>query len=444
MSRITWLKKETETWVGKGIVTVDQAGRIMELYPEDNRNRLISALLVLGAILLGAGIILFFASNWEYIPKWVRVGIIIAAMASFYLSSCLAAGGYPKVSAALLLLGCVAFGSGIWLIAQIFHINSHFPNGILFWLLGVLPVAFFLKEHLPLVLSALLLGAWVSVEQDLSPFVILAAVFLFAAVFYLDYQIRSPFALAVSLIGAVIFINKEIYLIYEQYLNHNGGYSSDNLLSIIPVVTLLSGQLIVVMAGLAANNKRNFVSIYSVLGIVMSGLSIYSMSFAEFSRIYVKYFRDGTVWPLVVLCAITIGAGLYLIKSQGGLKAGMKDNIPWLVTVAAVLMVLLASPGRFYLAIMLNLVMFVWALAVIVSGYRTQNTVCFTLGILAFTVFTITEYFNLFWKMLPKSLFFMVGGVVLMVGGALLERQRRKMVSSWNASKGGNGDETRA
>ncbi|KJS03310.1 MAG: hypothetical protein VR68_01495 [Peptococcaceae bacterium BRH_c4a] len=444
MSRISWLKKETEAWVGKGIVTVDQAGRIMELYPEDNRNRLISALLVLGAILVGAGIILFFASNWEYIPKWVRVGIIIAAMVSFYLSSHLASGGYPKVSAALLLLGCVAFGSGIWLIAQIFHINSHFPNGILFWLLGVLPVAFFLKEHLPLALSSLLLGAWVAVEHDLSPFVILAAVFLFAAVFYLNYQMPSPFALAVSLISAVIFINKEIYLVYEQYLNHNGGFRPDNLLSIVPIVTLLSGQLLAVMAGVSANSKRNFTFIYSLLGIVISGFSLYLMSFVEFSRMFEKFSRDGTYWPLLALCAISVGAGLYFIKKQGDLKSGMKDNIPWLVTVAAVLMVLLVSPGKPYLVVMLNLVMFIWALAVIAAGYRTQNTFCFTLGILAFTFFTITEYFNLFWEMLPKSLFFMVGGVVLMVGGALLERQRRKLVGSWKASKGGGGDETRA
>jgi len=306
-------------------------------------------------------------------------------------------------------------------------------------------VAWFLKEHLPLALSSLLLGAWVVVENDLSPFVFLAALFLFTMVFYLDYQIPSHFALAVSLAGAAIFINKEIYLIYDQLISHGRAYSSENLIPIIPVVSLLCGQLIFVMKGLAFNSKRNFSSVYSVFGLVISGISLLIMSFGEFSRMLVKLSRDWTVWPLLVLFAITVGAGLYLIKGQDSdWKERMKNNSVWLVSVAVVLMVLLASTGRFYPLVALNLVMFLWALAVIVSGYRSQNTVWFTLGIVAFTVFTITEYFNIFWEMLPKSLFFMVGGVVLMVGGALLERQRRILISSWTSLKGGSGDETRA
>ncbi|MFZ5632378.1 MAG: DUF2157 domain-containing protein [Bacillota bacterium] len=194
MGRASWLKKETYLWAEKGIISREQADQIAGLYPEDHKNRLISILLILGAILLGAGIILFFASNWQYLPRWLKIGLVIVPLVSFHLSSQLTHTSYPKLSAVLSLLGCIMFGSGIWLIAQIYHINAYFPNGILFWFLGVLPVAFFLREPLPLALSSLLLGFWVVAERSSSPATIFMALLFFAVVFYLIYNMRSSFA----------------------------------------------------------------------------------------------------------------------------------------------------------------------------------------------------------------------------------------------------------
>ena len=190
MSKLSWLIKETKRWVSSGIITDDQADQIIGLYPAENKNRLISVLLLLGAVLLGTGIILFFASNWQYIPKWGKISLVIIPLVLFHLSAQLTCENYPRLSQALSLLGCIMFGSGIWLIAQIFHINAHFPNGILFWMLGVLPVAFILREELPLGLSTLLLAIWVLAEQSSSLLIIFIAMMLFGGVFYLTYTLR--------------------------------------------------------------------------------------------------------------------------------------------------------------------------------------------------------------------------------------------------------------
>ena len=43
-------------------------------------------------------------------------------------------------------LGTMFFGAGIWLIAQVYHIDEHYPNGFLLWGLGALAMAWALRS----------------------------------------------------------------------------------------------------------------------------------------------------------------------------------------------------------------------------------------------------------------------------------------------------------
>ena len=45
------------------------------------------------------------------------------------------------------MLGTLFFGAGIWLVAQIYHIDEHFPNGFLIWGLGALALAWRIGER---------------------------------------------------------------------------------------------------------------------------------------------------------------------------------------------------------------------------------------------------------------------------------------------------------
>jgi uncharacterized membrane protein len=56
---------------------------------------------------------------------------------------------------------------------------------------------------------------------------------------------------------------------------------------------------------------------------------------------------------------------------------------------------------------------------------------------LFFAFDVIARYFDLFWKLLPRSLFFILGGLLLLFGGVLLERKRRKILSSFDIEEAG-------
>lgn len=428
MSKLSWLLRETKKWVSSGIITVDQADRIIKLYPAESKNRLIPVLLLLGAILLGTGIILFFASNWQYIPRWGKISLVITPLVLFHLASQLTNENFPRLSQIFTLLGCVMFGSGIWLVAQIFHISAHFPNGMLFWLLGVLPVAFILKEELPLGLSALLLASWVLAEQSSSLPIIFIAMMLFGGIFYLIYTLRSSFALAVTLISTAIFVNTEIFMILAD------NYKFDAAGSLIPFVLLLLGSAYVYMSKHPVNEyTKNFPFIYKLLGAALTGISLFIMSLEFFAQDFIRLRHSGAGYVLFWVLYIAVAfLGAYAISRRtADIKKVIKENYPLLAVDALIFTMLLIPFNELTLMIILNLFMFIWALLVIISAYHSQNSLHFALGMIAFNLYILLEYFNFFWKSLPKSLFFIAGGIVLVLSGALMERQRRKARLAW-------------
>ena len=56
------------------------------------------------------------------------------------------------------------FGAGVWLVAQVFHVDAHWPDGIWWWALGTLPVALCLDTLMVHCLLVGLLATWAGSE----------------------------------------------------------------------------------------------------------------------------------------------------------------------------------------------------------------------------------------------------------------------------------------
>src|SRR6266508_2920838 len=57
------------------------AGRIP---PGERRVRMAAVLAIMGALVVGFGIVLFFAANWSDVPRWLRVALLMVGMAALY------------------------------------------------------------------------------------------------------------------------------------------------------------------------------------------------------------------------------------------------------------------------------------------------------------------------------------------------------------------------
>lgn len=116
---------------------------------EDASRRTIRVILTVGAVLIGAGIFSFVAANWQYITRPAKVSIILTAMIAAYAVGWYMRerAGLRKTGEALMLLGAIIYGSGIFLVAQMFNIRANWPDGFILWMLGVVGLALAVESY---------------------------------------------------------------------------------------------------------------------------------------------------------------------------------------------------------------------------------------------------------------------------------------------------------
>lgn len=185
------LAAETRMWAGKGLVSEEQAAAIcreygIDFYDTGHRSRGYWALMLLGYLFIGLALITLVSANWEDIPRGARMGGLIAATLAAHLAGLgKIRRGREAAGIGFFFLGSLLYGASIMLIAQIYHIGEHFPDGILAWALGVLPLALLLNST-ALMLLALALGTvWFFVESHLGYFPWYFLLFLAASAWHL-------------------------------------------------------------------------------------------------------------------------------------------------------------------------------------------------------------------------------------------------------------------
>ena len=399
---VSRLRREVTEWEQDGIVTAEQAQAILSRYPEDSadyetarrRQALVVGFSILGAVLLGLGVITFFAANWDEIPRGAKLGALVAGVGLSYGTGYLLWQrlGYTAVGIALVLLGCIVYGAGVHLIGQIYHVPVDHPNLTAFWFLGVLPLAYALRSR-PITVLALVL-------------------FLAAAGFRLNH--------------------------WDQFIG------SVNFIAIVAIFTGLG------LAIYALGRVKQQFPDWDGMGGAFRGVGLA----VAFGALYLLTFHDlhddaGTVeglasryWSLAYAAAVAAVASLAWVvwRQRHNLRASLID----VMELAAVVILLAASHLVVHIstneeaiyAIVFNTLFALSVLGLLVAGYLQGNEarVNLTLGLIALLV--ISRYFEFSATLFDLSLVFVGAGVILLAGGFLLERGRRKMLTAMRAGEG--------
>ncbi len=156
-----------ETWQKAGVVDDATAERIhaFESARERPRGTPWPALVavIFGALSLGAGILLFVAAHWDALSPLSRFVLLLLLGALHGVAA--AAHRQPLFSRAVHAAGTLSLGAGIYLSAQIFHLHERWPTGVGLWAFGAI-VAWGLLRHTPqALLTALLVPAWLVSER---------------------------------------------------------------------------------------------------------------------------------------------------------------------------------------------------------------------------------------------------------------------------------------
>lgn len=437
--RARWLAGEVSRWVDEGLIDADRGQAICTRYEmedgartEPDQGRLITVLALLGSLMLGTGGILFVASNWDAMTAATKVVLVIGALASS------AGGGYwlrygggtlPRIGAALLFLSALFYGAGIWLMAQTFHVQSHFPNGFLAWGVGVLAMAWAVESVPLLALATVLTAAWTAAEQVGGevrvmnlPYWLLAL----GGIAPLVYRLRSAFSLNLLLMATLTWIG---CVLPEWAFRHEE-------------IAVRWGSAFVILVGLAffsigamhpakgpllsfRGHHRRF---GAVLAMGMAYLLTFVRDFSNYRYYYHSQHQLPSGWAVALWLAVpaVIGCGLSLVYEPTAQRR------------LAVLGIALSAVGLGFVAergetirLGANVLLFAMIVGFIWIGYQERTRALFNAALGFFALDLVTRYFDWFYEMMPRSLFFMGGGVALLVGGALLEKSRRKVLADW-------------
>ncbi|KEA46428.1 hypothetical protein CR66_00815 [Campylobacter mucosalis] len=209
-----FLKEELLKWRDEGIIDERTSLKIASRY-EINLNEVSTNILTLIAyFFFGLSLFVLVGANWEEIPDFIRTFLLISLTALLNFAGFLS---YQKrkfnQATALLMLGSIVFCASVALISQIYHIDKHLPNGILFCALGVALLGFSFKDSLVSAFSLIIAIAWVFFSFEyihkIEPFF---AVFILLGIAVLRHsqgQLLS-FALLISTYIFLIFFKVEL------------------------------------------------------------------------------------------------------------------------------------------------------------------------------------------------------------------------------------------
>lgn len=435
-----WLKQELEVWKQEGIVSEGQAEKLREKYrlseieEKDSAAKLITVISVIGALLIGGGVILLIASNWQTIPKPVKLFVIFATILTvnhtgYYLRY--TRGNYPKVGLALISLGSLLFGAGIWLVAQTYNITSRYHSGVLFWSLGVLPVAWPLGSHSILVLAAGLLSFWtVWKSVDISTPNFLYPVLMASAILPLCYTQKSRVAMFISLIGLLLWLGFGPCLFYFR--------DSQLLMFIIPC--FLAAGIFLYSTGLLHFLYEGFTDyqlVYRFLGILVLFGFTYMVSFKEviiaMGRLAIMPFPISfwEIFGILLLLSFTTVGVVFLSRSKiKDISHILNYEIAFIVILLMFPVTLLILQNTIFHSIISNVILLVLSIGIIFLGYYEERALFVNIGFIFFGIHFFTRYFDWAYKYLPHSLFFIISGIILILIATLMEKQRRKLLKA--------------
>ena len=280
------------------------------------------------------------------------------------------------VGIALHVAGTAALGAGIYLAAQIFNLEEHWPTGIMLWALGAV-LAWLVLRHWPqALLAAVLIPWWLGSEWSLATeayggaWNIAAQGFLLLAILYISASPREP--------------NRALRL----------GLVWVGALSVIPFLgdVMFSGQT-AVYPGLRGSLPASL----AALGYAAAYLPTLAVAAIARKRRSTAIFV-AAVWVLV----------LGLLSRQES-----PEHNPWLYLWAA-----LGSCALCY-----------W-------GVRENRRLFINYGTVIFALNVITFYFSDVLDKLGRSMGLILLGVLFLAGGWVLNRLRADLIARAGAAGG--------
>ena len=422
------LKSDIDLWIERGWVTPANAEQILKSAEErPSARRMPVILAILGAVLIGFAAMSFVAANWNEISKLAKLAMIFGAMwAAWIAAIMLEKRNHPAYAQAAVLAGLALFGAGIMLIAQIYHIVTDDPAGVLAWAIASLAAALLLPSRPALALGILLTVIWSVFAWQLDdsaphwPFWILWAVSAFIA-------LRLAWGPGFHLVLIAAFVWQAVN---AEPISDTYGIDATWLLlfATLEMLILWLGTII------AEARATRFAGAAQAYAIVIAFLLFWIYQLTPESHALQDGLTDIGAAACAVAALILVAMTMFAL-SRRLLKPRNAAAIAGMAIAAlAYPYIAVANPALVpWLYAALFLALAAWLVS---YGAARDSRFAVNFGFFAFGAELLGLYFETLGTLLDTALFFATGGILLIVGAFVMERMRRRLVARTEVKSG--------
>ncbi len=405
------------------VISAETAERIRAYYEAqrpDSANRLFIAFGILGALLVGLGIILIVAHNWDNLSRNIKsifafIPLLIGqALCAYTLLKRKESKAWRETSALLVFFG---IGTSIALISQIYHLPGAIENFLFTWAVLALPLMYVMRSSMVSLLYLAGITWYATEEHYYAPldYCWYWLLFLGALPYYYQLYRHSatsnfmsfhnwmvPGSLAIAL---GMFSDKDAELMFLAYIN------------LFAVFYLIGNARYLKKQSILKNGYRVIAALGTV-GILLA-LSFYWF----WEELQDESFTFGSEAILSILLGVLALVFLFLQIRKKAWEALEPLSTVFLFFT---LIFLIGWQGGLKLAaVLINLLIFGIGVLTIRKGAKEDHLGILNYGLIIITLLTVCRFFDVNLSFVHRGILFVLIGIGFFVANYLMLQKRK-------------------
>ena len=430
---IKWLYQELPELITRGILTQEAADKIRQHYGEVKSIGKMTVMLIIlgtiGALLIGLGIILLLAHNWEQLSRLTRAVLSLAplaigqALALWVLWKRPQSGAFKEGSATFLSL---MVGASIALINQTYNIPGDTGTFILTWMLLIMPLAYLMQASIPAAIYLIGITVWSGTYWDNSAQAILFWPLAAITIPHFIWALRQEsYALRATILSLIMVICVSFAASFSLGETWPGSW----------VIIFPSLYSVFYFLGWLEVNKitTNWQRPLRLIGAI--GLFILAFQFTfryvwqhldvdDYSYAMNRNIAGINALPDYIITLAIIAAAILLFYDQVKRK-NIMISLLGAVPLLAIIAYLVRGQSAVLPLIIFNVYLFILSLSRIIVGVRSNNLAIINIGMLMLAMLIIARFFDSDISFIIKGLVFIIVGSGFLVTNAILARRMR-------------------
>jgi uncharacterized membrane protein len=326
----------------------------------------------------------------------------------------------------LFMLGNLFYGASIILIAQIYHLGEHMPDGVFWWALGSLPFGVLLRNSWLTLFSCLLALLWFFLEISMGFFPTLFPLFL-AAGLYVLVKGQSSTLLFLTVVASIgLWIEISLSAAWGDELRRLHLHEEHILVS-VALFTFAYAFSHWLHARESAKSK-DYGVLLSLWTLRFGLLVMFVLSYKEpwEGLIASEWIHQASMWQAVI---VLMGTSLWL-----GWKTGKLRSVAPIAAFSTLSMIALVfsnnTANAIYFQVLYNVALVGVGIWLILRGIHSGISHYFFLGIASILLIALLRYIDLIGEYIGGASLFIVLAILLLGSARYWKYQQNKAAKS--------------